>query len=66
MYYGRETAYEAKEIDVLFQLGIADPTMIGLILPESSHLHPSQWFCSRRAPDCDDNFQQPLTGLDAS
>lgn len=58
----RESAYEAKEIKVLFELGIADPHMIGLILPESSHLHPSQWFCSRRPQDCENgNFQQPLT-----
>jgi hypothetical protein len=47
----REAAFDHQEIEVLFELGIADPKMMGLILPESSHLHPSQWFRSRKPLD---------------
>jgi len=57
----RESSFDCHEINVLFELGIADPHMIGLILPESSHLHPTQWFRSRKPIDCEEDYQQPLT-----
>merc|ERR1712070_35771 len=56
----RECAYEDHDITVLYELGVADPHMIGLILPESSHLHPSQWFRPKRPADNGD-FNQPMS-----
>ena len=57
----RESSMDDREVKVLFELGIADPHMIGLILPESSHLHPSQWFRSRKPLDDAEDYHQPLT-----
>merc|ERR1711907_720795 len=53
----RECGFESHDIEVLYKLGVADPHMIALILPDSSHLHPSQWFCNKRPKDLADDYQ---------
>lgn len=54
----RECGFESHDISVLYKLGVADPHMISLILPESSHLHPTQWFCTKRPQDFAEGVQQ--------
>merc|ERR1711865_228285 len=44
----RENAYDLKSISVMFELGIANPDLVGNMLPVSSNLHPAQWFVDKK------------------
>merc|ERR1711865_490693 len=43
----RENAYDVKSISVMYELGIANPDLVGRMLPVSSYLHPTQWFVNK-------------------